>query len=131
MDPKAARPIIDALAQGLHPVTREVLPDESAFNIPGVILALHLASGALARVSSDEALKKKSAAAPNTGKRWLPEDDAALVQAHAADPDLKRLGAAIGRTPFAVEQRLVRLGRLAPPAGGGRYGPRPPAAGAN
>ena len=47
METQAARQIIDTLAQGVHPVTGEVMPDDSRYNAPPVIRALVAASRAL------------------------------------------------------------------------------------
>ena len=35
---------------------------------------------------------------------------------------MKQVAQELGRTPFAVEQRLVKLGKVEAPAGGARFG---------
>ena len=47
MELDAARTIIDTLAQGIHPVSGEVMPDDSPYNAPPVIRALFAVSQAL------------------------------------------------------------------------------------
>ena len=47
MELQAARQIIDTLAQGIHPVTGEVMPEDSPYNAPPVIRALFAVSQAL------------------------------------------------------------------------------------
>ncbi len=64
---------------------------------------------------------RRPLAAPNQGKPWTAEDDARLDAAFAAGADLKPLAQELGRTAFALEARLVKLGRL-PPREGMRYG---------
>jgi hypothetical protein len=36
--------------------------------------------------------------------------------------DLKTLAESLGRTRFGIEQRLIKLGKLPMPTGGGRFG---------
>ncbi|HEY0824435.1 MAG TPA: hypothetical protein VGD76_11660, partial [Ramlibacter sp.] len=51
-----------------------------------------------------------------------PKEDAALETAFDAGIPLKQVAQELGRTAFAVEQRLIKIGKVAAPAGGGRYG---------
>ena len=118
MELQIARQIIDTLAQGIHPVTGEVLPEDSPYNAPPVIRALHAVSRALELPAGAPSRKQP----PNAGKPWSAAEDAALETAFDARIGLKQMAQELGRTPFAVEQRLVKLGRIAAPAGGGRYG---------
>ena len=126
MELQIARQIIDTLAQGIHPVTGEAMPEDSPYNAPPVIRALHAVSRALedaaaAPASAAEAAKPRRAQAPNAGKPWSAQEDAALETAFDAGIALKQVAQELGRTGFAVEQRLVRLGKIPAPAGGGRF----------
>ena len=47
MELQAAHQIIDTLAQGIHPVTGEAMPEDSPYNAPRVIRALFAVSQAL------------------------------------------------------------------------------------
>lgn len=47
MELAAARNIIDTLAQGIHPVSGEVMPEDSPYNAPPIIRALFAVSQAL------------------------------------------------------------------------------------
>jgi hypothetical protein len=107
MELQSAREIIDTLAQGVHPVTGEVMPEDSPYNAPPVIRALFAVSQALA------ARKPRRDPPPNAGKPWSEQEDRQLGDAFSADADLGRLARDMGRTRFAVESRLVKLGRLA------------------
>jgi hypothetical protein len=127
MELQIARQIIDTLAQGIHPITGEAMPDDSPYNAPPVIRALHTVSRALESASAspsaaDAAPRARRNAPPNAGKAWSPQEDAALETAFEAGIPLKQVAQELGRTAFAVEQRLVRLGKIAAPAGGGRFG---------
>ena len=126
MELQIARQIIDTLAQGIHPVTGEAMPDDSPYNAPPVIRALHAVSRALegagGAAAAPEPARGRRPQPPNAGKAWSAQEDAALETAFDAGIPLKQVAQELGRTPFAVEQRLVKLGKVAPPAGGGRYG---------
>ena len=129
MELQIARQIIDVLAQGIHPITGEAMPDDSPYNAPPVIRALHAVSRALecaAAACSQDAPKPKRSPPPNAGKPWTEEEDVALETAFDAGIPVKQAAQELGRTIFAVEQRLVKLGKIAAPAGGGRYGAREP-----
>jgi hypothetical protein len=125
MELQIARQIIDTLAQGIHPVTGEAMPDDSPYNAPPVIRALHVVSRALegAALPPDEGARgTRRSAPPNAGKAWSAQEDAALATAFDAGIPMKQVAQELGRTAFAVEQRLVKIGKVAPPPGGGRFG---------
>jgi hypothetical protein len=127
MELQIARQIIDTLAQGIHPVTAEAMPEDSPYNAPPVIRALHAVSRALeglgnGHVPEGEPPRGTRVAPANAGKRWSAQEDSALETAFDAGIPLKQVAEELGRTAFAVEQRLIRLGKIEAPAGGGRYG---------
>lgn len=122
MELQIARQIIDTLAQGIHPVTGEAMPEDSPYNAPPVIRALHAVSRALEVRPASPGPEPSRQRPPNAGKAWSAQEDAALETAFDAGIALKQVAQELGRTPFAVEQRLVKLGKIAAPAGGGRYG---------
>jgi hypothetical protein len=119
MELQIARQIIATLAQGIHPVTGEVMPEDSPYNAPPVIRALHAVSQAL---EAGEPARPRRAQPPNAGKAWTGQEDAALETAFDAGVAVRQVAQELGRTRFAVEQRLVKLGKIAAPSGGGRYG---------
>lgn len=109
MELQAARQIIDTLSQGIHPVTGEVMPDDSPYNAPPVIRALFTVSQALALGPAGRPPRELP---PNAGKAWEPAEDARLDAAFAQGVEVKQLAQELGRTPWAVESRLVKLGKL-------------------
>jgi hypothetical protein len=130
MELQIARQIIDVLAQGIHPVTGEAMPEDSPYNAPPVIRALHAVSRALEGAVTtppvtEDPVRTRRAQPPNAGKAWTAQEDAALETAFDAGIPLKQVAQELGRTAFAVEQRLVKLGKIAVPAGGGRSGNNP------
>ncbi len=122
MELQTAHQIIDTLAQGIHPVTGEAMPEDSPYNAPPVIRALFAVSQALhgTPAKAETAARPRRELPPNAGKPWAPEEDARLASAFDAVADVKQLALDLGRTPFAVESRLVKLGKL--PARVGRFG---------
>jgi hypothetical protein len=126
MELQIARQIIDTLAQGIHPITGEAMPEDSPYNAPPVIRALHAVSRALeagaGEASAAEPNRARRALPPNAGKAWSAQEDAALATAFDAGIPMKQVAQELGRTQFAVEQRLIKIGKVAAPAGGGRFG---------
>lgn len=116
MELQAAHQIIDTLAQGVHPVTGEAMPEDSPYNAPPVIRALFAVSQAL----QGKPARARRELPPNAGKPWVPEEDARLEAAFSGGVDMKQLALDLGRTPFAVETRLIKLGKLPPRVG--RFG---------
>lgn len=90
---------------------------DSPYNEPSVIRALYTVVHAL---EGKQVAPRRVVAAPNQGKAWTAEDDAKLDAAFAAGADLKPVAQELGRTAFALEARLVKLGRL-PPRDGMRF----------
>jgi len=130
MELQIARQIIDVLAQGIHPITGEAMPEDSPYNAPPVIRALHVVSRALEGVGAAPAAgaeppRVRRSQPPNAGKAWSAQEDAALETAFDAGIPVRQVAQELGRTGFAVEQRLIKLGKVAAPAGGGRYGNGP------
>jgi hypothetical protein len=129
MELQIARQIIATLAQGIHPITGEAMPHDSPYNAPPVIRALHTVLRALEGMETsptEEPARPRRNHPPNAGKAWTAQEDAALETAFDAGIPLKQVAQDLGRTPFAVEQRLVKIGKIAAPAGGGRFGASAP-----
>lgn len=116
MELAAARQIIDTLAQGIHPVTGEVMPEDSPYNAPPVIRALFAVSQALDG-NIAPAKRARRELPPNAGKPWESAEDGKLESAFAAGIDVRDIAQELGRTSWAVEARLVKLGKIAPKPG--------------
>src|SRR6476661_3717262 len=113
MELQTARAIIDTLAQGIHPVTGEAMPPDSPYLAPPVIRALFTVSQALeGGVPAAPRRRERGDLPANTGKPWSAEDDEALRAGFGAGTPTKDLAAALGRTRWAVESRLVKLGEM-------------------
>src|SRR3954471_22735318 len=99
MELTAARQIIDTLAQGIHPVSGEVMPEDSPYNAPPVIRALFAVSQALEAGAGTPAPRRARGDLPaKTGKAWSTQDDEQLRAGFDAGTPMKDLAAALGRT---------------------------------
>ena len=113
MELQSARQIIDTLSQGIHPVTGEAMPADSPYNEPAIIRALFT----VARALEGKPARVQRTLPPNAGKPWSAEEDARLEAGFAAGSELAQLAGELGRTPLAVESRLVMRGKLPPRPG--------------
>ena len=109
MELQIAREIINVLAQGIHPVTGEVMPADSPYNEPPVIRALFAVSQALEHCDVPKPRREMPA---NAGKTWSGEEDDKLLAAFDAGKQIKQMALELGRSRVAVEARLVKLGKI-------------------
>ena len=98
MDIQRAKELLTALADGLDPLTGEVLPSD-------IVRALHCVLEALPR-----GLKKPLPA--NNGKPWTEKADQELCSLFDSGMTKKELCAHFGRTSGAIDSRLERLGKI-------------------
>ncbi len=115
MHPTAAIPILQALADGLDPVTSQPYPPDSPYQRADTIRALHAALDALRAPAGPAAAKTPRPLDPDkpaAGQKWTPEEDQRLRDAYAADTPIADLAAAHGRTSGAIQSRLLKLGLI-------------------
>lgn len=105
-----AKEILSVLADGINPITGELLPDDSVCNEPEVIRAFCCI---LANLEKEQKQTFNSARPFNSGKPWLPEDDTALREMYAAGCGNDEICAHFGRSVRSIAARLVRLGVIA------------------
>jgi hypothetical protein len=117
MELAAARQIIDTLAQGIHPVTGEVMPEDSPYNAPPVIRALFAVSQALDGDAPTPPAKPRRELPANAGKPWVPQEDETLEAAFTEGLELPEIARELGRTTWAIEARLAKLGKIPPKPG--------------
>lgn len=72
MDIFRAKEIMKCLADGVNPLTGEVLPPEDSCNQPEVIRAFHVILSVLPE-------KKQKSQSENAGKPWTSEDERVLA----------------------------------------------------
>lgn len=114
MDKQTALHIVQTLAQGIDPHTGAVFPADSAYQHPDTVRALFQAAQALAEPQAARARAAPQAAPANAGKPWTDEEDHALAARFAAGRSVQELAAEHGRTPAAIQLRLVKLDKLDP-----------------
>ncbi|WP_027820951.1 hypothetical protein [Paraburkholderia bannensis] len=113
MSPREALPIIRTLADGIDPLTGDVLCDQSPFNQPDVIRALFAAAQGLEHLFDEPAARACTAKkAQNAGASGPPEEDERLVKAYDEGANVAALAAQHGPTKGAFSSRLVKLGRI-------------------
>lgn len=95
------------LADGLHPDTAEPLSDDSVFQLPRIVRALHRAVLALEFQQRKERPRKLMPA--NTGKPWSEEEDARLELELRRGMALDEIARIHNRRMGSVVARLMRI----------------------
>ena len=104
MDILRAKEIIEGLANGVNPLTGEVLAPEDSCNQPDVIRALHAILSALPE-------KMQKSQPENSGKPWTSEDDRILAAMYDEGKTRKEICEYFKRSTGGIASRLVRLGK--------------------
>ena len=105
MDINKAKEIISALAEGIDPITGELLPEDSVCNKGDVVRAFYTILENLDK-------KRKKNIPENAGKRWSDEDDKKLCEMFNAGVSKKEICNTLKRTTTGIASRLVRLGKI-------------------
>lgn len=107
--------IVEALAEGVDPLTGEALPDQSPYHKPSVIRALYTVAYHL-RPSDDLSMSRVTSPA-NAGSPWTVAEDEQLVREFERRMSIPAIAVKHQRTRGAILARLVRLGKIASRAG--------------
>ena len=108
MDIIRAKEILESLADGVNPMTGELLPERDSCNQVEIVRALHTVLKSLE--SAQEKTKKPQP--ENAGKPWAKEDEEILCQMFETGCSSKEICNHFGRTKGAIAARLVRLGKI-------------------
>ena len=111
MEIKRAAELLRGLADGVDPMTGRPLPDESVYNRPEIIRALHCVLRALHCVLRALQERADGAAATNAGRSWSAEEEARLLQEYGAGLTTETIARRHGRSIGAIETRLSELGQ--------------------
>ena len=96
------------LADGVNPLTGELLSDNDTCNQPDIIRALHVAGAQL-----EKAEKRASKPLPeNSGKPWTEADDKTLFRMYEQGVSRKEICEYFKRSSGGIASRLVRLGAI-------------------
>lgn len=104
MNYNRAKEIIKSLADGIDPITGELLPVESVYNSPDVIRALFT----ILQTHCPEA--KELDPLRNKGKPWTKIEDDKLKDEFYSKIDMTDIAKEHGRSYSAIESRLNFLG---------------------
>ena len=104
MEINRAAELLRALADGIDPMTGQPLPDESVYNRPEIIRALHC-------VLQELQERADSTAAVNAGRNWSTEEEAQLLQEYGMGLPIETIARRHGRSVGAIETRLSELGQ--------------------
>lgn len=108
MDVKKAQELLTILADGVNPITGEILSQEDSANQPEIVRALHAVLFQLERCE-----KKSTRHLPeNAGKPWTKEEEDLLCSLYDGGTPKKELCRQFHRTIGAVNARLSRNGRI-------------------
>ena len=106
MEYSRAKEILKTLADGVNPMTGEVLSSSDTCNQPDIIRALHVAVAEL-----EKAEKRASKRLPeNSRAPWTEADDNELLRLYGQGTSKKELCNFFKRTEGGIAARLVRLG---------------------
>ena len=135
MKEQRARHILQALVQGIDPLTGEELAPGTVLQQADVLRALLAGVAALEQTAARA--QRRAQLPGNVGRSWSADEESSLVTAFKAGDALAEIATRHGRTLRAIEARLERLGLLKPeerstnnsfvtPATGGASRSQPP-----
>ena len=115
MDILRAKEIIECLADGVNPLTGQVLPPRDSCNQAEVIRAFHAVLSALSE-------KTQKPQPENAGKPWTSADDSRLAAMYDEGKTRKEICEYFKRSSGGITSRLVRLGKISDKDGFGKKG---------
>ena len=123
MEQDKALSILKTLADGVDPATGEQFSADSPYQHPDIIRALFWAVHTLGGPvrAQKQAAPRPESTATNAGKPWSEEEDVQLGEAFDAGKPTGQFALEHKRSRWAIEARLVKLGRLAEPPVGLRF----------
>ena len=104
MQLERAKKLVCALADGIDPMTGQTLPEDSVYNRPEIIRALHCVLQELDR-------RADFTPTANAGKSWTKEEEDRLLKEYEEGTDMERIAARHGRSRGAIEMRLAELAK--------------------
>ena len=108
MDIERAKEIVSTLAQGIDPVTGEILPADHVCNQAEVIRALYCVLDKVNKTPS-------KSPAENAGKPWTEGDDSKLCQMFEHGATKREMCKYFKRSHGSITARLIRLGKVTSP----------------
>ncbi len=110
MKEQRARQILQALVEGIHPLTGAELAPGTVLQEVEVLRALLAGAAALEQTAARA--QRRALLPGNVGRTWSAEEEATLVAEFKAGDTLPDIATRHERTLRAIEARLERLGLL-------------------
>ena len=110
MGDEEALKVIQALADGVNPITGEVLPDNSPYQSAEIVRALHASIKAIEHKIKSDA--RRNSLPRNAGKPWSGEEDYQVAKAFDEGVSVTEIAHSHMRTRGAIQSRLVKLGKI-------------------
>ena len=107
MELQEALEIVRRLADGLHPATGQLLPDDCLYQHPQAVRALQHAVDALEH--QDRRRRVRSSMPQNAGKPWTHEEDERLSEELRRGSHLHEIAAAHSRKVGSIIARIMCL----------------------
>jgi len=104
--------ILEVMANGLDPFTKEPLAEDHAINRPDVIKALLNAIEVLKK--EEKRIKRQKNLPGRVGKSWSDSEDKSLIAEFEGGRSIDDLAQRHKRTRGAIRARLIRLGKIKP-----------------
>ena len=111
MDIVRAKEIITILADGINPLTGEVLPKEDSCNQVEVVRALHAVLDYINTMGPTNN-KVKKAQPENAGKPWSDAEKNAVAEEYHSGMKISEIAQAHKRTRGSIEAKLAQLGLI-------------------
>ena len=108
----AALPIVQALADGVNPVTGEAYPDQSPYAEPRTLRALYSAVDLMQKEIERE--KRRERLPANFGKPWTEEEDQVVIAEFDSAVPIQEMARRHARTQGSIRLRLEKLGKIEP-----------------
>jgi hypothetical protein len=112
MKEQRARQILQALVQGVDPLSGAELPPGTILQEADILRALLAGIAALEQTAARA--QRRAQLPGNVGRSWSGDEEAALVAAFKSGDSLADIAARHGRTLRAIEARLEKLDLLTP-----------------
>jgi hypothetical protein len=112
MKEQRAREILQALVQGVDPLTGEELPPGTILQHADVLRALLAGLNAMEQIAARA--QRRAQLPDNVGRAWTPDEEATLVAAYKSGDSAADIASRHGRTLRAIEARLEKLGLITP-----------------
>lgn len=113
MEQQQAVKILNALANGVHPLTGEVFAADSPYQHPDTVRALFEAVRVMEGRKTAAGAERKNREVPaNTFVRWTPEEEERLASGFDSGKTSADLARLHNRSRAAIEARLLKIGKI-------------------